>query len=81
MHGGEVLVFVEHTGSDTTELLHMRTGSQQQTQVHTQSSDVGTSFTGNLEGEHVPEGTGVLGEVWRRNLERFEPISLINNFC
>ena len=44
MHGSQVFIFIEDTGSDSSEFFHMTTDTEHQTEMDTHGSDVSTSF-------------------------------------
>lgn len=53
VQGNEVLGLVHSTTAHTSELLHVGTNTKQQTQVHTQGSDIGTSLAAHPEDTQV----------------------------
>jgi hypothetical protein len=53
VEGNEVLGLVHGTRAHTSELLHVGTDTKQQTQVHAQGSDIGTSLAAHPEDTQV----------------------------
>jgi hypothetical protein len=53
MKSDHVLLLVHSTRSNTSKLLHVSTNAQQETQVHTESTDVGTGLTADPENTQV----------------------------
>ena len=49
VQGNQVLGLVHGTRSHTSQLLHVSSNTEEQTQVHTQSSDIGTSLAADPE--------------------------------
>lgn len=53
VHGDQVFIFVEDTGSDSSEFFHMATDTEHQTEMDTHGSDVGTSFATKPVDSHI----------------------------
>jgi hypothetical protein len=53
VHGDHGVVFLEGTGTDTSEFLHVRTTSEEVTEMDTEGTDIGSSFAGNPEDTEI----------------------------
>jgi len=53
VHSNDIVVFAHSSRSDPSKFLHVTSNSQQQSQVNTKSSNVGTGFTADPEDSEV----------------------------